>query len=61
MEPLGRLLAHEATIKLGGPVTLDFKALRASDTAMAARAFAALVLHIPQEQALEISGLLEVD
>ena len=61
VEPLGRLLAHEATIKLGGPVTLDFKALRASDTAMAARAFAALAQHIPQDQALEISGLLEVD
>lgn len=62
VEPLGRLVAYEATMKAGMPVTLDFAALRASDTAMQARAFGALTgAGIPIEQALEISGLVEVD
>ena len=60
IEPLGRLLAHEATLKLGAPVTLDFSALRASDVAMNARAFAALVSNgIEPSAALELSGLAE--
>ena len=62
IEPLGRLLAHEAALKLGAPIKLDFSALRASDVAMNARAFAALVTNgVPQAEALEISGLMEVD
>ena len=62
VEPLGRLLAHEASIKLGSHVDLDFSPLRASDVAMNARAFAALVTNgVPQAEALEISGLMEVD
>ena len=62
IEPLGRLLAHEAGLKLGGHVDLDFSSLRASDVAMNARAFAALVTNgVPQAEALEISGLMEID
>ena len=58
IEPLGRILAHEASLKTGNPVTLDFAALRASDTAMQARAFAALVANgVDRESALELSGL----
>ena len=60
IEPMGRLLAHEATLKLGAPVTLDFSALRASDVAMNARAFAALVSNgIEPSAALDLSGLAE--
>ena len=62
IEPLGRLLAHETSMKLGRHVDLDFSPLRASDVAMNARAFAALVTNgVPQAEALEISGLMEVD
>ena len=58
IEPLGRILAHEASLKTGNPVTVDFAALRASDTAMQARAFAALVANgVDRESALELSGL----
>ncbi len=60
IEPLGRLLAHEASMKLGAHVTLHFSALRASDVAMNARAFAALVSNgIEPSAALELSGLAE--
>ena len=59
IEPIGRMLAHEASLKLGSPVAVRFDNLRASDVAMNARAFAALVGNeIPQDQALELSGLL---
>ena len=62
VEPLGRLLGHEAALKLGAPVTLDFSALRASDVAMNARAFAALVTNnVPSDDALQLSGLAEAD
>ncbi len=59
IEPLGRLLAHEASRKLEETVTVRFDNLRASDVAMNARAFAALVGNdIPASEALELSGLL---
>ncbi len=60
IEPLGRILAAEASLKLGRPVTLDFAALRASDTAMQARAADALGrLGVPTHEALYFAGLLE--
>ena len=60
IEPLGRLLAHEAALKLGREVAVSFDALRASDVAMNARAFAALVASgIEAEAALVLSGLAD--
>ncbi len=60
IEPLGRILADEASLKLGRPVSLDFAALRASDTAMQARAADALGrLGVPTREALYIAGLIE--
>ena len=63
IEPLGRLLGHEAALKLGAPVTLDFSALRASDVAMNARAFSTLIgtNKVSTEDALLLSGLGEID
>ena len=62
VEPMGRLVEAEASAKLGQPVRLDFQALRASDTAMAARAYAALVSNgISSEEALRIAGLIEAE
>lgn len=59
IEPIGRMLAHEASMKMGSPVAVRFDNLRASDVAMNARAFAALVGNeIPRDEALELSGLL---
>ena len=58
IEPLGRILAAEASLKLGADVAVTFQALRASDTAMAARAFAALVSNgVSAADALAIAGL----
>ena len=60
VEPLGRLVAHEATMKIGAPVQLDFAALRASDTAMNARAFGTLMDHgLSLPDALAIAGLVD--
>ena len=60
VEPLGRLVAHEATMKIGAPVKLDFAALRASDTAMNARAFGTLMDHgVSLTDALAIAGLVD--
>lgn len=62
LEPLGRVLAHEAALKLGQPVTVDFAPLRGSDTAMQARAFGALAgAGVPVNEALRIAGLVETD
>ena len=62
LEPLGRVLAHEAALKLGQPVTVDFAPLRGSDTAMQARAFGALTgAGIGVSEALKIAGLVESD
>ncbi len=58
IEPLGRLVAHEASVKTGAAVKISFESLRASDTAMAARAFAALVSNgVSIADALAIAGL----
>ena len=58
ISPLGRLVAHEASAKTGVAVKISFEALRASDTAMAARAFAALTANgVPVADALAIAGL----
>ena len=58
IEPLGRLVAYEASVKTGATVKISFEALRASDTAMAARAFAALTANgVPVADALAIAGL----
>ena len=61
IEPLGRILAHEASRKLGGEVSVSFANLRASDVAMSARAFAALVSNgVSQDEALKTSGLEDI-
>lgn len=62
IEPLGRILAYEASMKLGMAVTVDFAALRGSDTAMQARAFASLTSEpnpLPQDVALYFAGFAD--
>ena len=60
LEPLGRIVAAEATLKAGMPVTLDFAALRASDTAMMGRAAEAFgrIPGVSTAMALELAGAI---
>ena len=60
IEPLGRLLATEASRKLDTEVKITFERLRASDIAMSARAYAGLVgVNVDPEIALHLSGLAD--
>lgn len=58
LEPLGRILAQEATLKLATPVSVDFAPLRGSDTAMMARAAEAFsrIEGVSPSLALELAG-----
>ena len=61
--PWGILVEAEASAKLGQPVRLDFSALRASDTAMMARAAEAFarIPNVSTELALELAGAVSAE
>ena len=57
-QPIVRLIAAEASLKLGGPVSLSLERLQASDVAGRARAFGILKgAEVETERALRLSGL----
>ena len=59
VSPLGRLIGHECSDKLGAPVTLDWAELRAGDIAGHARAFSSMVQGgLSVDKAAALSGLL---
>ena len=60
--PLGRLVAHELSVKLETEVSLQWEELRAADVASRARAFQSMVgAGMSLERAAALSGLMVPD
>ena len=57
--PLGRIVAHELSMKLESPITLDWQELRAGDISGRARAFQSMVgAGMDPSKAAALSGLM---